>query len=475
MSRPCFALSVMLCCMAGPLLIIGKAHARDTVVSPSHDPGECIVCPLAHGPLDVCGGYSDYDYNQYWNAPPAVDEPKDSPPPTPELAGPELNAPETLTDIAADEAWDAGYEDYYADYVFGDDSVTTEAKELSVDEVEVSDLDQASESAAAPEESADHATFELYDEFGWYSDAVGKPEDYFRSFENYEPIEADDPETAATVEATADYEAYEEEWFSYEEEAVVDTDDMAVTEADEAYESLSDSANEPAIDEISNNATSDATWGDEEEWYRDEYGYAVSLDGEIAADSTEIESVPLVETGYDAAYDEAMDLEPVELVNDVAPAIDYYESFYDAYDDLYNFETAVSETTEAGTHEVATEDAADQVSKSTAVSNPEWLDKLVSRLLEPVWTVTGSVAASTAALTPSAPVANYTDECSQEWDCEADYWARPQVEKPSVVLGAADTLDGVAALLQHAAEALRSLAGQSVADTALTPPANSTR
>ena len=65
MSRPCFALSVMLSFLAFSLVVVEKTHGTDDVISPSHDPSECVVCPLAHGSAAhlLCADYSDYDYN----------------------------------------------------------------------------------------------------------------------------------------------------------------------------------------------------------------------------------------------------------------------------------------------------------------------------------------------------------------------------------------------------------------------------
>ena len=69
----------------------------------------------------------------------------------------------------------------------------------------------------------------------------------------------------------------------------------------------------------------------------------------------------------------------------------------------------------------------------------------------------------------------YMDECAQEWDCESDYWAQAQEEQPSVVLTAADTLDGMAAALQNAAEFLRGAASGHLGETARAPNGESAR
>ncbi|HUG68595.1 MAG TPA: hypothetical protein VMM76_12650 [Pirellulaceae bacterium] len=350
MSRPCFALSVMLCCMAGPLLIIGKTHARDTVVSPGHDPGECIVCPLAHSPLGVCGGYSDYDYNQYWH---------DCPPPASSAASPqsdpELKVAQSLADDSAGEAWESGYEDYYADYVFGDDSTTTADEDLTNEDL--------------------------------------------------------------TLEATVDAEAYEDEWFSYGSETTLETREIN--------------------------------------------------DSDISESTTAIESAEQLSTGYDAAYDTAMgtEVEAAEPVADSAPAVDAGESFSDAYDDLYDFETAAfgSANWEAG--EIAAESVVAESNEQLVDSTPAWLADLVTQMLVPVRTATEDIAPKTLTLVPPPHATNdvYVDECAQEWDCESDDWAQSQSEEPSLVLEAADTLDGIASILRDAAEVLRGLASRNVA------------
>ncbi|MBI2478867.1 MAG: hypothetical protein HYV60_09600 [Planctomycetia bacterium] len=372
MSRPCFALSVMLCCMAGPLLVIGKAHAGDTAVSPGHNPGECIVCPLAHSPLEVCGGYSDYDYNQYW---------QDSPPPsateaTPEI-DPEIEVTQSLSDDSMDAVWEAGYEDYYADYVFGSDSTTSADEDLTLTETlnPVAVEDVATETAAMPE---GEATSELYDEYGWYSD---------------------------------------------------------------------------------------------------EYGYEGTLDEEIAEDSDANEPLEQLATGYDDAYDEAMTTESVatEPIANTAPAIDDYESFYDAYDDLYNFESASLESSEYEASAGAADAMVEDLNERIADSEPAWLKDLVSRMLRPLWTVTDSIASETSILVSHPLATMNVDECAQEWDCESDDWARPQVEQASLALEAADTLDGMASLLQDAADTLRGLARRSVTETARTTQDDSHR
>ena len=385
MSRPCFALSVMLCCMAGPLLVIGKAHARDTVVSPVHDPGECIVCPLAHGLYEICGGYSDYDYNQYW---------QESLPPTASAAttqpAPELEAAQALTDDSADGMWAAGYEDYYADYAFGDDATATE-EDLTLEETPnpVALVADATETTSVPEASPD-----------------------------------------STASAADDYEAYEEEWFSYGSETTVETD----PEADEACEARS----EPASD---------------------------------------AESAEHLETGYDAAYNEAMTDEPaaVEAATDIAPAADDYESFYNAYDDLYNFESASLEASEDESNAAVAEPVVEEASAPTTDSEPSWLTDLGSRLLTPVWTATGRIASETWTAISNPPSSTYAAECAQEWNCEAGDWAQPQTEQPSLALDAADTLDGMASLLRHAAESLRGYASHQIAETAQNTTGNPPR
>ncbi|MDA1049516.1 MAG: hypothetical protein O3C40_03430 [Planctomycetota bacterium] len=426
MSRPCFALSVMLCCMGGPLLIIGKAHARDTVVSPSHDPGECIVCPLAHGPLEVCDGYSDYDYNQYWyddHLLPLSETPLSE---TTVQTDPELEVAESSTDDLTNEAWDSGYEDYYSDYVFGDDSTTTDADESAT------------------------------------------TEEYFDSYDSYAPIDAGTAEATSGVDSSTEGadsgdEAYEEEWFSYGAETTVETPEESNPAADEAYEALSESASDP--------------WGDEEEWYRQEYGYDSVVAEEIAEAASDAATLEPLETGYDAAYDEAMvaDLSEAEepaadipLPDDGTelPEVDDYESFYDYYDDLYNAEPALDEFPGSESSETAIEPEIEERVQLPVAPEPAWLTDLVHRMLSPVWAAAGGIALNSPLHNPDSRTALPADECTQEWDCELDYWARPQREQQSAVLGAADTLDEMASLLQNAAELLRGLASERAADTA---------
>ena len=455
MSRPCFALSVMLCCMAGPLLIIGKANARDTVVSSSHDPGECIVCPLAYSPLDICGGYSDYDYNQYWNEPASPPAAKAMPEPEPD---PELEAAAAI-DPATDDAWDADYEDYYADYVFGDDSGTLDDEALTRDDSHsVGEPIEVAEADVETAEASSEAAFELYDEFGWYSDDAASPEELFGSYDDYEPIAVAPPAAVLEERNDADYEAYEEEWFSYGAETTIEPADVSDAASDEAYESLSES--------------SDNYWGDEEEWYRNEYDADQSFANEGDEEAANLETVELAVTGYDPAYDEAMNIDTAEPLVEGAPATDDYESFYDAYDDLYNYESTPFQVLD---DEAAVEPLIEQAAASEMAPESDGLQELVDRLLAPVWTVTGGIAANSASIVPHSTSATYVDKCVQEWDCEADYWARPQVEESSVVLDAADALDGMAVFLRNAADALRGLASQSVADTAQAKPATPAR
>lgn len=432
MSRPCFALSVMLCCMGAPLLIIGKAQARDPIVSPGHDPGECILCPLAYAPYDVCGGYSDYDYNQYWNAPPAESDATPAEESAPELAGPQLNEVESLPSVASDDAWDADYEDYYADYVFGT------AEEEIIDRG-LAETEQSSEVQVDPEplasttleEPQSDAAFELYDEFGWYSDEADLTDDVFDSYDEYEPIVTSEPEASPEDEPSADYESYEEEWFYYGEESTFDASNTELSDTGEANESRSEPTDELELDASNDHETIEPNWGDEEAWYNEEYGYDAVEDEEgVSEVNANDDAIELAETGYDKAYDEAMDLEVAEPVADSSTNDVEYESFYDAYDDLYNFESTSYEAPKSELEDRVLDPVAGENEPNDAVTNPAWLQKLVDRMLSPVWTVTGDAA---EALTASYSAA-YADECAQEWDCEADYWARPQTGKPSVAL-----------------------------------------
>lgn len=436
MSRPCFALSVMLCCLAGPLLVIGKTQAQDTGISPSHGPGECIVCPLAHGPLDACGGYSDYDYNDYcygdyW---PAADAPQTEP---------ELDVADSLTDDSTEEAWESEYEDYYADYAFGDDAARSAADDTTLEEAPTPTevIEAASEGPAVPVE-------------------------------------------ATPTETPFDYEAYEEEWFSFGAEPTVETEAVEDSATDEAYEALSESASEARDEEIAAQAAetqlADEAWGDEEAWYRDEYGYEGTIDDEAAEAAEDLEPAGQLETGYDPAYDNAMagELEAAEPAENTLPEypdtqlpgvqlpeVDVYEPFYDAFDDLYNFESSPVESRESGTTEATVEPVAERQSPQAMSSEPAWLKELVDRMLAPVWTAAGCEPLNASLAGCDAGNAIYVDECAQ-WDCEADYWAQPEPDQPSVVLSAADTLDGMAAVLQNAATYLRAIASGSLADTA---------
>lgn len=475
MSRPCFALSVMLCCLAGPLLIIGKAQARDSVVSPSHDPGECIVCPLAHGSPEVCGGYSDYDYNQYWHESPptATLQP-------PVQSDPEIEVAQTPTGDSASGAWGAEYEDYYADYVFGDESTTATDEDLTLEETPnpAALIADATETASATEETQDAATSELDDKYESSSDGNTASDDYFDAYDEYEPITATEAEpvtvdAVAPQEGTADYEAYEEEWFAYGSETTLETN-PAIDEADEA---LSESEGESNSSEISDARISAETWGDEEEWYHQKFGYDGNLGEEAASGSASLGSEEQLETGYDESYDAAMASQPevTEPIAETVPASADYERFYDAYDDLYNFGAASLETSENGPSEAEVESVVEESGEQTLGSEPAWLTDLVTRMLAPVWTATGRIASEQWTFVLDTRATIDVDQCAQEWDYEADYWAQPQADQPSLVLDAADTLDGMASLLRSAAEALRGFANRDIEEMARKTGGNSPR
>ncbi len=449
MSRPCFALSVMLCCMVGPLLVIGKTQAGDTIASTGYDPGECIVCPLAHGSMEACGGYSDFDYNHYWYAaesdPPLVGPEKPEAP----AADPEIAAAELFTEEAADESVESSYDDYYADYVFGDSAV--EAAEPVVEEAATSDTAETVE-----------------DEYGWFSEDTSSTDDYFDAFDDYEPIAEGNTTDAIADEASDDYQSYEEEWFSYGEETSLNVAEVTEPEADEAYDSLSNSADDHST-----------SWGDEEDWYREEYGY-----------EPESSSAPAgqLETGYDDAYDEAMEVvsdtsenapetaSSSKLPADTVEIFDDYESYYDAYDDLYNFESdesPFSDQTETAEATRVVETSSDELALA---AEPAWLAELVARMLSPIWANEASLSLNPPLVGAYEPGAAFADECAHYWDCEAGYWApEEEIAAPSVVLGTADTLDHVAQFLQDAADMLRDFADTDVVKTARTTKNSSAR
>ena len=169
-------------------------------------------------------------------------------------------------------------------------------------------------------------------------------------------------------------------------------------------------------------------------------------------------------TGYDEAYDAAMATvsEATEPVAEIVPAVDDGESFYDAYDDLYDFESAGLESAKSEAASVVVE-SNEQV--QVLDSTPAWLAELVTQMLAPAWTASEITASETLTLVPYPPARTYLyiDECAQAWDCESDDWAQSVSEEPSLVLEAADTLDGIASILREAAEVLRGLASRNVA------------
>ncbi|MBC8356041.1 MAG: hypothetical protein H8E66_29030 [Planctomycetes bacterium] len=470
MSRPCFALSVMLCCMVGPLLIVGRTHAQETGVSPSHDPGECIVCPLAHGPLEVCGGYSDYDYNHYWYDDDSVPRSESASP-----ADPELELADSLVDDQSDNSWESEYEDYYAEFFFGDESGSTDAEDLSSEEsaspAPPVDAPSGTESTSATTQYDE--VFDSYDEFGWYTDDDASPQDYFDSYDSYEPIDPALAEDSVSDEVSPDqsaldYETYKEEWFSYEVDSVEDAERI-IPEIDEAYDALS----ETAIDEAADAQFAAESWGDEEEWYREEYGYGQEPDEGVANAFAVDDPAEAVGTGYDQAYDEAMAAEledTVEPVTDVDPAeansalpdVDDYESFYD---DLYDLEPTSDELLESKPSEAEASLPLDKGAQQTSSPQPAWLTELVNRMLAPIWTTVDDVASND--LLPTLSNSEfYVDECAQEWDCELDHWAQPDQERASVVLDAAEALDGMASFFESAAVILRGFATTEIAETA---------
>jgi hypothetical protein len=393
---------------------------------------------------------------------------------------PELEVAQALTDDSASGTWGAEYEDYYADYVFGDESTTATDEDLTLEETPnpAALIADATETASVTEETQDAATSELDDKYGSPSDGNTASDDNFDSHDEYEPITATEGEPvsvdeAAPQEGTADYEAYEEEWFAYGSETTVETNPAI----DEAYEALSDSEGESNSSEISDARISAETWGDEEEWYHQEYGYDGNLGEEAAKGSTSLGSEEQLETGYDESYDDAMASQPevTEPVAETVPVAADYERFYDAYDDLYYFEAASLETSECGPSEPVVESVVEESGDQTLGSEPAWLGDLVTRMLTPVRTAAGCIASEKWTFAPDTPATIYVDQCAQEWDCEADHWAQPQADQPSLVLDAADTLDGMASLLRNAAEALRGFAHRDIEETARKTGGNSPR
>jgi hypothetical protein len=401
--------------MAGPLLVIGKTQAQDTAVSPSHDPGECIVCPLAYGAFDACGGYSDYDYNKYWsdNSPSSA---PDTVPPTDS----ELETADSSSDDSTDEAWESGYEDYYADYSFGDDSTTTYEEDVDADDVTLEAFpapvgviygDVTPEMSPAPI----GVIYGASEERATPVAQVGAETDQRH---DYDPIASGEPATSAEEEAS-DYETYEGDW--YGSQPAIDSQEAIELACDKAYEALSESAGETYSDEVIDIESVEPKppyeiWGDEET-----YGHDSVSDDAILEPAADLAPVELLETGYDTDFDEAMatEWEAAAPVGHIAPA---------------------KRSTESS--KAASEPKVHEQVREAVDSEPAWLTELVDRLLAPVGT--------------SADVS--LDECAQEWNCEAENWAGPQVQQPSVVLQAAVTLDGMASLLQNAAEMLRDVA-----------------
>ncbi|MBP85157.1 MAG: hypothetical protein CMJ64_00305 [Planctomycetaceae bacterium] len=459
----------MLSFLAFSLLAVEKSHGTDDIIAPSHDPSECVVCPLAHGPSSqcaslqsadlLCAEYSDYDYNDYRH-----DE--DPAPAPPQPVG--LDAPDTATD-----------DEYFAEYDwYGEDVVDDSEESVAPDPL-------ASDKSAAMDTDVSSDLDDLFDD-SFEDDAYSADEnaeamvDEFGDAESYEALaEGDHPDTEVEyedVEYYSGYESYEdvaeaEDWvndvdaeaLAREAEALATENDSEVIDCFEGYDSYeefmqAEEAAAIAIDEASIPAVEDADV--ESEWAGEEYGYYGDYEENIeeyefdasqvaaSTDSIDLAAEESLQTGYDDAYDDAMNSEESEVpaavedssTDESETIYDEYESFYDAYDGLYNFEADENDYTDADRHlgpVIAEFEAAETTS----------LEELAADVIH-------SVMEDLGAASPLAP------PYGCEWDCEAEYRAEPS-ESPSMILSAAQGLDNAALALQGAADLLRRIASGS--------------
>jgi hypothetical protein len=454
----------MLSFLAFSLLAVEKTHGTDDAISPSHDPSECVVCPLAHGPASpcadlLCAEYSDYDYdyNDYdYDEDPA-------PAAMPEVAAPEISSNE---DYYTDDSWYGAEEDWYGeDVADGADELSTTEPATS-DEAAAVDTDVSSDFGDLFDESFEDYAYDgdegvgtLVDDFGdeesyealadgERADAGSEVEyedfEYYSGYESYEDVaDAQDREAEAigiqsepeVIDCFEGYDSYEE--FMQSEEAAAVTASEAATDAVEAVDV-------------------EREWASEDYGYY-EYGYSGESDQNIeeyefdapsTADLTEdvdAADEESLQTGYDNAYDDAMNSDAIDVPTSVEESstdeskaiYDEYESYYDAYDELYNFESDEADYTDADCHlgpVIAEFEAAEE--------NP--LEELAANVIRSVMQELS---------TPSPAMPSY----GCDWDCEAEYWTEP-TEAPSVILNAAQGLDNAALALQDAADFLRRIA-----------------
>ena len=310
MSRPCFALSVMLSFLAFSLLAVEKTHGTDEVISSSHDPSECVVCPLAHGPSShcadlVCADYSDYDYdyNEYLYE----EDPAPLPPPVAET--------DTVA-AGSDEAYAAEH-DWYGEDVDG--SQAAAQTELATGEA-TSVENEASPEGDSPNDSGETED----DDFAYYS-----------GYESYEDVsEADSQTDEVAVEAISeedDSEAVDcfEGYDSYE--AFINAEEAAANAADEVTPDTGDIV--------------DANG----EWVGGEHGYYEGYDSyeefvRAGEDEATDGSEATTESGYYGGYDSYEEfMKAGETADEVATESSSYDDSYEDSTEAGEAEASVTE------------------------------------------------------------------------------------------------------------------------------------
>jgi hypothetical protein len=274
----------MLCCLAISLIVVSSSRGYDGLVSASHDPGECIVCPLAHGASSVCANYSDYDYNEYY-----YDEPAPSEAAAEKLADTDSEESGDVGDQSAASDWADGYSyseyDNYEAY-YGDFESTDDAAER---------VPETDDSATATSDN----TYESYDEF-------------------MDGQEAPQQEVEAAPEVVDESNVAGDAYDSYYEDGWADPwegDDALYGDYEQSVEEYEFDATNEADAPVADSAA------DLETGYDEAYDSAmIEVEDEIQAETTP------------ACTDESEAVAPQD------EWVDDYEAFYDAYDGLYNYE-----------------------------------------------------------------------------------------------------------------------------------------
>lgn len=308
MSRPWFALSVMLSSLATCLLAIDKTYGTDDVVSPSHDPSECVVCPLAHGAEAPCGDflcseYSDYDYNDY-------SEEEAAPAPAIEEVA------STADSQPGEEPEVVGYDPYYDDYDwYAEDAASTEL----ADEVATAESIEADAVASVPAID-DIATVDEVNLQADVAEAYEMADEYDGYYDDYDwPVE----------DAT-------------EAEETPSTEESLTAKVDEAIEDdVADSAPVDAATESADVDQDDADY-DDHDWYAEEHGEppTVSPVAEADEDSTrdaDRDEVHAMEEDFLSDGDSYESLMKAEVAATAEESIDgdfEYPSGYETYEDM---------------------------------------------------------------------------------------------------------------------------------------------